>query len=79
MLVSSVAYPNLLGLKYFVVVVKITIYENIAIIQQAKALLFTKHLSLLFLKKIEDTFTHQKPEIIVHKFFIFCFQHTNKQ
>jgi hypothetical protein len=45
LLVSFVAYPNLLGLKGFVVVVKITIYGNIAIIQQAKALLFTKHLS----------------------------------
>jgi hypothetical protein len=50
--VSSVPYPNLLGLKGFLVVVKITIYGNIAIIQQAEALLFTKHLSLLFQKAL---------------------------
>jgi hypothetical protein len=32
---------------------------------------------LTFSKNIEDTFTHQKQEIIVHKrIFIFCFQHT---
>jgi hypothetical protein len=51
LMVSSIAYPNLLGLKGFVVVVKITIYRNIAIIQQVNALLFTKASIFTFFKK----------------------------